>query len=108
MVTVATAAIVAGLAGLAMLPFVSNGPARDPQAAFGLVALLRAGEHATYVAEYQFTRVRPDGQRFTATTLEAHGPNASINRSGEALTIETATKRYECQLVDAKAGCFER
>ena len=50
------------------------GAVRDPQAANDVIALMQAGEHATYVAEYHFTRGDVRGQRFSATQYEARAP----------------------------------
>ena len=74
-----------------------------------IVDVLQRGEHADYVVDYEFTRVRPDdGQRLTNTVTEARYRGASLTRSGGTLTVQLPAVRYTCESVGARrATCFE-
>jgi hypothetical protein len=78
---------------------------RDPRAAADLVALMRRGERATFVADYVFTRTRGSGQPFASDYSEARNDRFHITRSGFSLAIEAATRQYDCELVDEKPSC---
>jgi hypothetical protein len=80
----------------------------DPQAARELLALMRAGEHASYVAEYTFTRTLADGRELTSTTFEGHGPSGSLVRSGDSLTIDARGASYDCELVGDTPSCLKK
>jgi hypothetical protein len=81
---------------------------RDPQAARDAIALMHAGEHATYVAEYAFTRADAASRRFTATQYEARAPSGVLIRDGATLTIDWKGQGFDCVLADGKTGCLSR
>ena len=78
---------------------------RDPRAAAELVALMRRGSAATFVADYGFTRTRGSGQPFASEYSEARNDRFHVTRSGSSLDIEAATRHYDCELVDDKPSC---
>ncbi len=82
---------------------------RDPEAALELFQLLRAGEHADYIVDFTFTRVRAsDGQRLPSSTTEARYGHALLTRGGGTLTVELPTVVYDCQEVDGRSSCAKR
>ncbi len=81
---------------------------RDPQAARDAIALMQAGEHATYVAEYAFTRADAAGHRFTATQFEARAAGGVLIRAGTTLTIDWKSRGFDCVLAGGKTGCLAR
>jgi len=104
-VVLALAIFVAIVSAPAPDPLVSAG---DPQAARDLVALMRAGEHATYVAQYTFTRIDLSHDHFTATQYEARAPEGELLRDGPNLTIDWKGKGLDCALVNGSASCAAR
>jgi hypothetical protein len=96
---------------VAVVSDVSRPPSRvaGADASEQLVALLRAGEHADYVVEYAFTRVRPDDKRRLSWSLtEARYGAALISRGSDALTVQLPKVSYRCQLVERQSSCMKR
>ena len=109
------APVVWAIAALAVLGALALSPepdplvaVRDPQAAREVIALMQAGEHATYVAEYAFTRADAAGHRFTATQYEARAASGVLTRDGTTLSIDWKGQGFDCVVADSKAGCLAR
>jgi len=78
---------------------------RDPAAAADLVALMQRGERATFVADYVFTRSHGPGPVFSSDYSEARDRRFHVTRSGSSLDIDSATRHYDCELVDDQPSC---
>jgi hypothetical protein len=78
---------------------------RDPKAAAELVALMQRGERASFVADYVFTRSHGPGPVFSSDYSEARDRRFHVTRSGSSLDIDSATRHYDCELVDEQPSC---
>jgi hypothetical protein len=106
------AATVFGVAAAAMLVATMVGDIapplaarRDPRAAAELVALMQRGERSTFVADYVFTRSTGPGPAFSSDYSEARNDRFHVTRSGSSLDIDTATRHYDCELVEEQPSC---
>ena len=79
--------------------------ARDPGAARDLVALMRAGENARWLARYDFTRTLANGRSLTQPLTEARAGSRHVLVSGSAMTIERGDRAEECNLVSGQSTC---
>jgi hypothetical protein len=91
---------------------VARSPARkvdaekaDPRAALDLVALLRAGEHGSWLARYEFTRTLTNGRALRQPLSEARTGLMHVLVSGAAMTVERNGRVYDCNLVNDRASC---
>jgi hypothetical protein len=106
-VAVALGAIVlACTVGVARAPApapVVNRP--DPAAARELVALMRAGEGASWLVTYDFTRTLPSGSTLRQVMREGRTPALHVLYSGTAMTVDRGSQTYVCNLVDDRSSC---
>jgi hypothetical protein len=98
----AAAMLVATLFGDIAPPLAAR---RDPKAAADLVALMQRGERATYVADYVFTRSNGSGSVFASDYSEARNQRFHVTRAESSLDIDSATRHYDCELVDDQPSC---
>ncbi|HET9730389.1 MAG TPA: hypothetical protein VFR41_13240 [Acidimicrobiia bacterium] len=103
---VATTLMAAGLlttAAIAHAP-IPPVPRNDPHAMADLIALLRRGEHATYLIQETFARHTNRGG-FSVDISEARTTGLLVRRSGDTLHLETARSQYDCSLLSGKPDC---
>ena len=81
---------------------------RDPVAARDAIALMQAGEHATYVAEYAYTRADLHGRKYTSTEYDVRGPKGTLTRNGTSLAIDWNGQGSDCTMASAKPSCLAR
>jgi hypothetical protein len=103
---VAATAAAVGIVALFVGAAVASAPVpelarNDPQARAQLLARMRAGEHATYVADYAVTR----SNGFSADELLAQNQRFNVRRAGTSLIVDTATKSYDCELGSTTPSC---
>jgi hypothetical protein len=77
----------------------------DPAAARELVALMRAGEGASWLATYDFTRTLANGSELRQVMREGRTPSLHVLYSGSAMTVERGNQTYVCNLVDDHSSC---
>jgi hypothetical protein len=77
----------------------------DPSAARELVALMRAGERASWLATYDFTRTLPNGSRLRQVMREGRTQSLHVLSSGSAMTVERGNHTYVCNLVEDRSSC---
>ena len=77
----------------------------DPVAARELVALMRAGEGASWLATYDFTRTLANGSELRQRMREGRTPALHVLYSGTAMTVERGKQTYVCNLVDDRSSC---
>ena len=77
----------------------------DPLAARDLVALMRTGEHGSWLAHYEFTRTLANGRVLRQSLSEARNGLTHVLVSGAAMTVERNGRVYDCNLVDDHASC---
>lgn len=77
----------------------------DPLAARDLVALMRTGEHGSWLAHYEFTRTLANGRALRQPLSEARNGLMHVLVSGAAMTVERNGRVYDCNLVDDRASC---
>jgi hypothetical protein len=73
----------------------------DPRATTDLLARMRAGEHAVYVADYSVTR----SSGFSEDELLAQSKHFNLRRGGTSLIIDAANKTYDCELGADAPSC---
>jgi hypothetical protein len=78
---------------------------RDAAAARDLIALMRAGENARWLARYDFTRTLANGRTLTQPLTEARTPTRHVLVGGSAMTVERGDRIDECSLVGARSSC---
>jgi hypothetical protein len=77
----------------------------DPAAARELVALMRAGEGASWLVTYDFTRTLPNGSKLRQVMREGRTPALHVLASGSAMTVERGNQTYVCNLVANRSSC---
>jgi hypothetical protein len=77
----------------------------DPAAARELVASMRAGEGASWLATYDFTRTLPNGSTLRQQMREGRTPALHVLASGTAMTVERGNHTYVCNLVNDRSSC---
>jgi hypothetical protein len=77
----------------------------DPAAARDLVALMRAGEHGSWLARYEFTRTLANGRALRQALSEARNGRTHVLMSGSAMTVERNGRVHDCNLADDRASC---
>ena len=109
---VAWVAVAFGAVGLACTAGLTDAPAAapvvsrpDPAAARELVALMRAGEHTSWLATYDFTRTLPGGSELRQVMREGRTPSLHVLYSGTAMTVERGNRTYVCNLVADRSSC---
>ncbi len=80
----------------------------DPAAARALIAYLAAGERASFVVAYEFSRTRADGSQFPAQGYEARTASVYVTRLGDTLSAVGLGKSLECSRYNNTASCKER
>ena len=98
----AVALIGAGAFARAPLPTVDT---RDPAAAGDLVALMRAGEHGSWVVNFDFTRTLANGSVLRERASEGRSGRLHVLVSGPSMTIDTGAKSYACAVAAELSGC---
>jgi hypothetical protein len=83
-------------------------PENDPKAAAAVVAYITAGEHASYVVAYDFTRTRADGSKLPSRSYEARTPDVFVTRLGDTLSAVGLGKSFECSNFNGESACHER
>jgi len=108
---VAVVAVVVGAIALSCTAAAVRSPApvaaarRDPAAARELVARMRAGERASWLATYDFTRTLADGRVLRQTMREGRKNSLHVLMSGSAMTVERGNRTFECNLVTGQSSC---
>jgi hypothetical protein len=78
---------------------------RDPVAARELVALMRAEERGRWIVRFDYTRTLANGRTSRLRVTEGRSSSWHVIVSGSTMTIERGDRSYQCDVIDARAGC---